>query len=340
MHHFDDYMSEYQVTWRRRQPISQAYGRQNGKRKPWILPWSNWEEGLWPDIRSGTCYALPDYLQRNKITKHQGVHNLKSSWVLSAKLYYPFRASEQGRELLAGFLKEHVCSRIESVDAVSFEYAEPSGTALHPVALLGEMHGSRGKGQTSPDIAFLANDRRVLLLTEVKFVEHSFYRCSARRTVDKPGKPGNPDPSRCMDVSSLPSDYERLCHQVTWGRRYWEHLAPIVSKEMFSDLVCCPAARAGFQLFRQHALAEGIANSGKYEKVISCLALDDRNETVQHCLGSTDLPDVHDWGTLFPGKAGFEVFTHQEWVAWVRAHARREWADWLGYVDSRYEFNR
>jgi hypothetical protein len=132
-----------------------------------------------------------------------------------------------------------------------------------------------------------------------------------------------------------------LCHQVAWGRKYWKHLAPVIHREAFSSLQSCPAAKAGYQIFRQQAFAEGIAASGKYDFVVSCLAVDARNETLAACLKSTGISDLRDWGRLFNGKAHFAVFAHQDWVAWVRDQGdRAEWANWLGYVQERYGFTK
>lgn len=89
------YMSEYQTSWRKDNVATPEWGRQNTKRYPWILPYELWEEGLWPGIRSDSTPSLPDYLRRERVQKHQGVHNLKSSWVLCANLYFPFRASRR-----------------------------------------------------------------------------------------------------------------------------------------------------------------------------------------------------------------------------------------------------
>jgi hypothetical protein len=334
---FDAQMTQHQVLWRSANIMSKDWGWQNGKQREWILPAELWEEGLWRGIRSGSNHSLPDYLCSNRVQKHMGVHNLKSSWMLCANLYFPFGASDQGRRLLAGFLREQVRPEIRSVDAVELEYAEPGD--LHPSLLLGERGGGRGARQTSPDIAFLVNGGRGLVLTESKFVEHSFYRCSARVWDGSRERPGNPDPSRCNDVLAVLNDPAEQCHQVAWGRRYWEHLSPVIRREMLSSLRSCPAASAGYQLFRQQALAEGIAASDEYDLVVSCLAVDERNETLRECLKGTGISDIRQWGLLFNGKAHFAVFSHQHWVAWVRAHGNpAQWADWLSYVEARYEF--
>jgi hypothetical protein len=336
---FDNQMNEYQANWRKDNVTSSERGWQNRKQYEWILPARLWQEGLWPGIRDGSQHPLPDYLRRNQVQKHGGVHNLKSSWMLCANLYFPFGASEAGCSLAGGVLQAHVCPQVRSVDALELEYAELGD--LHPSSLLGEMGSGRGTGQTSPDLAFLVNGGRGLVLCEVKFVEHSFYSCSAHRHKGSAQRPGNPDPARCNDALAVLDDPGSLCHQVRWGRKYWEHLQPVFDRETVSSVRCCPAARAGYQLFRQQALAEGIAASAKYDWVVSCVALDERNERLQSCLRGTGIADVRQWGQLFDGKASFAVFSHQQWGAWVRAHsAGGQWTNWLSYVESRYGYEQ
>ena len=236
--------------------------------------------------------------------------------------------------MLAAFLREKVHPAIWSVDAVEIEYAEPD--ELSPLKLLGEEGGSRGSGQTSPDLAFIVNNRTGLLLIENKLTEHSFYPCSARKARGSNARPLSPDIKRCLDAVAVSVD-PLLCHQQTWGRKYWGILSKAVIADRFKELKCCPGAIAGYQLLRQQALAEGIAQSNKYQFVMSCLALDQRNESLFHCLRSTGIEDVRDWGQLFHGAANFGVFTHQDWVEWVRAHDEQfEWTDWSAWVKRRY----
>jgi hypothetical protein len=100
-----------------------------------------------------------------------------------------------------------------------------------------------------------------------------------------------------------------------------------------SNLRCCPAARAGYQLLRQQALAEGIASSGKYDFVVSSVALDMRNEKLRTCLKSTGIADVRSWRSLFNGKAKCKVWDHQQWITWVEDDdTAGEWRDWLQWV--------
>ena len=333
---FDEEMERHQTEWREAHVPSTEMGQQNQVKWPWILPSRMWTEGLWPGIQS----SLPRYLRENYVQKHSGAHNLKSSWVMCANLYFPFRAKAEGRSLFAGFLQEHAAQEVRTVDAIELEYAEPSGSTLHPACLLGETEGSRGAGQTSPDLGVLLNDGHGLALVESKFTEHSFYDCSAGRWGRPAGRPRNPDSTRCDDLLAVVNDYASQCHQTAWGRRYWERLVSTVDKGALAKLPRCPAAKNGYQLFRQHALAEGIARSGKYDLVVSVVAVDERNDELDKALHRSKIDGgMRGWGKLFPkAKARFAVFTHQQWVEWVRQHDTvGQWSDWLKYVQARYD---
>ena len=102
---------------------------------------------------------------------------------------------------------------------------------------------------------------------------------------------------------------------------------------------CLRTVAQGPRLFRQQALAEGIAASGKYDLVVSCLATDERNQALNSCLKATGVPHIRQWGDLFDGKACNAVFSHQKWVSWVRGQdTAGRWSDWLDYVERRYGY--
>ena len=332
----NELMNDHQVAWRRRNVSSKEMGTWGKKSYPWILPRNLWEEGLWPGIRTGSSNALPAYLKQSRVQKHSGVRNLKSSWMLCANLYFPFRNSGRDRDLFGSFLRRHVAQQIESLDAIELEYSEDGG--LHPSQLLGETGGSRGAGQTSPDLGLIVNGGRGLVLVESKFTESDFSACSARRRKGSAERPGNPDPDRCERALAVAQDPCRECHQSVWGRLYWEHLVPVVDRKALATLPWCPAARRGYQLFRQTALAEGIARSGKYDLTVSAVAVDARNTDLDACLKKSGIPELDRWGSVFKGDAIFAVFTHQQWVGWVREHDREgRWRDWLAWIGDRYK---
>ena len=335
---FDEGMKLHHTKWRQAHIAFTEQGLWRGRPYPWYLSKNLWEEGLWIGIRSASDNPLPAYLAHESVQKHEEAHSLKSSWVMCANLYFPCRASPEGRNLLASFLKKHVADEIDSLESMELEY-EGEGE-LHPSPLLGERRGTRGANQTSPDLGLSVNGGRGLVLVESKFTEHHFYRCSALHAKGGRGRPKNPDPDRCNHLATVASDPATQCHQSAWGRKYWQILAPVVNQEVLPALPHCPAARDGFQLFRQQALAEGIAQSGQYDLVVSVVAMDARNDGLNTSLQRSGITELQRWGDIFKGKARFAVFTHQQWVGWVREHdIAGEWADWLEYVDARYGFS-
>ena len=326
MKDFDKQIEEQQVAWRKLHIATGELGIQNGKKRPWILPQYLLLEGLREPIRK----TLPIYLETEQVQRHKGCHNLKSSWMLCANLYFPFK---DDLPLLTSFLRSNVDPTIETVDRIELEYAEDG--ELCPSQLLGEPEGSRGANQTSPDIAFIVNNGKGLVLTENKYTEHSFYECSGRKY--------SPDPKRCLDIQSVLEDTENTCYQLQWekdgrpNRKYWDYLK--ISDYGKENLKRCPAAYSGCQLFRQQALTEAIAQSGKYNFVISCVAYDHNNQTLANCLKPTGLYHFSDWGKLFNGKAKFSTFTHQQWVKWVRQNdSNGHWKEWLQYINQRYGY--
>ena len=313
-------------------------GTWKGAPCPHILPPEDWEKNLWPGIRSESEHSLTRYIA-GKIQPHTYKHHLTSSWVLCANLYFPFRRSQRDMGILAAFLREHVAPEIATVEGIELEF-EGEGI-LHPSKLLGEIGGGRGMGQTSPDAAFKVRtnrDGRGLILTESKFTERWFGRCPAFRPHKKMGRRANPDSTRCLDVTGLLASPKTQCHQHAWERRYWDHLT--LDQSAVHTLRCCPAAFGGYQLFRQQALAEGIARSGQFDLVVSCVAYDERNEPLVRSLRGAGMNNfVDEWNRLFKGKAGFRTFTHQRWAAWVRKHdTLGRWADWSEYIRNRYGY--
>ena len=193
-----------------------------------------------------------------------------------------------------------------------------------------------------PDIALIVTLKtggRGLILTENKFTEHSFYRCSGRKK-----EHGNPNPGRCLDAKAVIKNPAAQCHLLNWetgrrkNRKYWQYLK--ISRSGCRTLRRCPAATAGYQLFRQQALAEAIAQSDAYDLVVSAVAYDARNKTLTRSMKNAGIGNFStDWAALFDGHARFASFTHQEWVQWVRKHdANGQWTDWLGWMAGRYGY--
>ncbi|HOX47050.1 MAG TPA: hypothetical protein PK668_25870 [Myxococcota bacterium] len=331
-------MRDQQLSWKgnKLQEVK-VEGTWAGKHYPFILPRGQGEMNLWPGIRKDGKFPLAAYLNRTGVQAHKGRDHLLSSWTLCANLYFPFGQDDEGKAVLAEFLRARVDPRIRTVTAVELEFEDPN-PELKPDALLGETDGSRGANQTSPDVAFLVEldgGRPGLVLTEVKFTEHSFYDCSARRK-RRAAKQSAP----CGDMAKLLASPVTECPQhVDLKRRYWDHLTKAFNGPGLSQ---CPAAKGGYQLFRQQALAEGLAISGKYGLVVSAVAWDERNPSLMRSLARAGVGDIaKDWATHFmKAKAAYKTFTHQEWANWVGSVAvlsGKTWlSNWAEYSRLRY----
>lgn len=335
---------KHQIQWRRRHPL--AGGKwgdwQKGVQKEYILPAYEWHLGLWQPIRK----SVAEYIRVSGILPHRGKHNLKSSWAQCINLFYPARWDKEFRSKLAGFLRQVMDLDVTAIEDIEFEYAAPG--KLEPKRLLGEMGGIKGSMQTSPDVAILfsfANGKSGLYLIENKYVEHHFYPCSGAKKIlskeySERGLAANPNPKRCMDVMAVYRSPDEICQQQAWGRKYWSLLKSAINETKLSECGQCPAMTDGYQLFRQQALAQGIANSGLFDSVISGVAYDQRNSELRGCLQSIGLDDFTvGWADLFKTGVHFRCFEHQKFIQHVRDHSKggriEKWAD---YLSARYDY--
>lgn len=290
---------------------------------------------------------LDDYLRVERIQAHWGRHNLKSSWTQCANIFFPFRYERAMQYMLASFLTKELKLDVSSIDAVELEYEAPG--KLAPRYLLGEKKGKRGSGQTSPDVAIsftCADGSCAIYLIENKYTEHNFYPCSAAQKSLSPeherqGLGPNPDPERCGNLNAIVNDVAGNCHQVSWGRKYFPILIGHFDSRVLRRLPYCPAKKDGYQLMRQQALAQGIADLGLFDRVFSGVAYDERNARLIGCLGDLGMPDFRtDWPRLLRTATGvtFHCFSHQALVSWVTrsrtAHVQR----WGTYVRERYGY--
>ena len=74
--------------------------------------------------------------------------------------------------------------------------------------------------------------------------------------------------------------------------------------------------------------------------MVSAVAGNARNDSLDAGLRRWKIGGLREWGGMFNGLARFAVFTHQEWVAWVKGHDTEDrFDDWLGYIRCRYDLS-
>lgn len=339
---FNQEAEQYQVEWRRKNRLAEGdWGWQNGVQREHILPAKRWILGVWPPIRD----VLVMYISASRIQANAGKHNLKSSWTQCANMFFPFRFNRKMGEVFAQFLSSQLNLRITSIEGIELEYAAPGN--LEPKRLLGEFGGMRGSGQTSPDVAVLfscEDGSSGIYLIENKYTEHSFYDCSAAaKTASKThsllGLKPNDRPERCYHAIDVYRSPEDMCHQQAWGRKYWSLLKDTINMEYLKASGRCPALRAGYQLFRQQALAQGLAESGIFDHVISGVAYDNRNYILNNCLRNIGISSfITGWTGLFNTPVRFHCFTHQDLVSYTKQNTNSFSWRWVKYITDRYDY--
>ena len=104
--------------------------------------------------------------------------------------------------------------------------------------------------------------------------------------------------SRPQPPESPPPPHRRepvLCDRAL-GPAVSGALAALADGEVLAATHCCLAARRGYQLFPQTALAEGIARSGRQDLTVCAVALDGRNHNLNGRLQKLGLSDLRGWG--------------------------------------------
>lgn len=339
---FGQQVEDHQIYWRSRNKwLEREWGLYRGKHREHILPEAYWMQGIWDPIHT----TLDQYITVHQIQPSSQKNNLKSSWVQCVNVFLPIRCNPDMRRMFVSFLSRQLGIKVTSIEALEFEYAAPGN--LEPKRLLGEQGGSRGSGQTSPDVAVLfgcEDGKSGIYLIENKYTEHHFYKCSGADTKPSRGHVSmglqpNDNPDRCRDVVSVYRNPHGMCHQQEWGRRYWDLLMSSIDKDALTACGVCPALTDGYQLFRQQAYAQGIADSGLFDIVVSGVTYDQRNAALIGCLKDTGLQNfTNDWPRLFNTSVKFHCFTHQELVSWITRSRSGFIKEWGKYVSERYQY--
>lgn len=339
MKDFESQMKDYQTIWRAKHlPLISGTGHQNRVSKPYILPNKAYQENFFPEIRNALFSKQGGYLVSMKVKPHTGIHNLMSSWVLCANLYWPFRNPE-GFVMLSEFLKRSTGLDIHKITDLDLEF-EDNDREYKPGPLLGEGDGGiRGSGQTSPDLSVrfrTKEDKKGILLIESKFSEHSFYVCSGYKKTPS-DKTNNERKERCLNSALIADSDFKECHLLSWNRRYWDLLGSELDKVKFSSLRRCPMSSSCYQLFRQQALAKGLED--KYDISVSAVVTDLRNTVLKNSSERNGMkPFPEGWQELFPNLSFF-WFAHNDWFNFVRQNdTNGRWNRWVDYIGERYQF--
>ncbi|NQT49044.1 MAG: hypothetical protein HQ578_08745 [Chloroflexi bacterium] len=112
-----------------------------------------------------------------------------------------------------------------------------------------------------------------------------------------------------------------------------------MNKQALGACKVCPALYGGYQLLRQQALAQGIANMKLFDYVVSGVAYDARNQALITSLRRAGIADIAgDWGRLFKTGVRYHCFTHQDLVTFMSQKPTKRSENWIKYIRGRYDY--
>ena len=285
--------------------------------------WKSWTDGIYPEYRE----IAKEVVSADSVKLHQYAAHLRSSQVFAFNLFLPFREGNRAR--LSERVSEAIGTGI-SIDEVGFEWVPPG-------ALLGEIDGDRPVGNepaTAVDVILwgsLPDERRAVVLLEVKLSEPDFTHCGGRNS------PGNDKKHVCTSAARFledPSDcYLRRPRRRQRDRRYWEiftssHGSVLSAFPGVDAEGPCPFAYSMQQPMRNLAIAKGLEQDKDVDVEKAWFGLcghDDNTSVLEHWEEWQSLVSESILAPLIPAseivRAG-EAEGLQEWAAWMRGKYR------------------
>ena len=285
----------------------------SGQRPPM---WREWTDGIYPAYRKlAAKVAVAD-----SVELHEEAAHVRSSQAFAFNLFLPF--CEGTRARLSEVVSEVIGVKLR-IDRVQFEWIPPG-------ALLGELAGERpvdGETATAVDVVLwsrLHDDRRAVVLVEVKLSEGGFTQCYGRKSR------GNRRKDVCQSAR-LFFDNPRACYlRRPWrkqrDRRYWEIFAASHGsvRDAFpgTDMDgACPFALDAQQPMRNLAIARSLEQEGAVAKAWFVLCAHDHN------------PDVtahwQAWREMLPDPVMAPSLPATKVIRVGEAEGFEDWAKWM-----------
>lgn len=323
MQEFDKRMREQQARYKTVTLGITAQGKWRGKEYPHILPEDKWDLNLWDGIRKEAQF----YFNDNNIGWHKDKHNLLSSQIMCANIFFPLK---QHLDVLKPWLSNHFHDVGNVVD-LDFEYIGPKGKNYF------NENGGRGQNRTSSDVSITWLDsakRKNMLLLEFKFTESAFGEC---------GKQNNPDRSRCLSSEKVVNSPQTQCYRTEVGRTYWDIILRNDSpfrRETLTTEKYCPFRYDFYQLMRNQLLAHCIqldreAGFNRVEFGVIYHADNDKLLRMSHPFDGERNP-LMAWTSMLKNPDSFNSLTVQDILSTIEAGLPGDLTGWRTYLEKRY----
>ncbi len=295
-------------------------GLLRGNPYPHVLPEDAWSLNLWREI----AYDAIKHFAQSEIVWHPSKHNMLSSQVLCANIFYP--------------LREHLNVIHTWMQSCQLDVGEVVDLNFNFVSHKNYLHERDDRGL--PPIADLSitwvdmAKRRNLLLLSFKFAEANLGECSPA---------GNPNPKRCYVSSKVVGSPRSQCYRVQQGRRYWDVINSASGPLWKDSLVIekyCPFRYDFFHLMRGQLLAHCIQSDSKsgYDRAeFGILYHASNSELLQMALSFDDERNPFKvWPTLLHKPETFHAFTLQDFFATLERSLPLDLTGWRQYLNQRY----
>lgn len=282
-----------------------------------------WRDGVFGEI----AHVAESYVSEHGLKEHSHLRAVNSSQAFAFNLFFPFTVD--ATESLATRIGHHLGREVR-VERIDFEFRDSED-------LLGEWAGTSpgpDEPHTTSDVAAevtdLASGERGGVLMEVKLSEREFTPCKGATSR------GNRTKDACALRSRFFEAPERCYLRRTWrattDRRYWEIFRRQTGSPSLLDAFPraeseeCPFRGGHQQIMRNHALALGLVQAGRWAFSAFGLIHHDENPDVvpawNRYAAMTSLPG------LFRMPAS-EVLRCAPGTGW--------WPEWCAYVRERYD---
>jgi len=323
---FAERMKEHQIAWANKNGLNHLLEPRNNSQPSWVLK----REHKTRNLHDSTWWQ---YIRGRE---HKWARSLLSSQCFAVNVFGPLAEKPiLAKRVLEKLLPHRTLERDDEV-SVLFEHT-PNGTR----EWLGETKTSQ---PTQVDVFFTVTRRERpigYLLVEVKYKEPEFGSCRGAVPLT-PGKPGNPDSSRCLNLQSVLANPKQMCWMAEPGngRHYWDFMLSAATPFTFTSAVACPFRQSLYQLMRNQVLAFALVQNISADWAEFGVCLHPGNTRVRQLsdavLGHTDALEA--FNAILPNKTKIIEILPSTIIELARENdpALSEWADWMR---SRYDLH-
>ena len=316
---FAERMKEHQIAWANKNGLNHLLEARQDSHPSWVLKQEHKTRSLHDE----------SWWRYIKGREHKWARSLLSSQCFAVNLFGPLAEKPVLAKLVLETLLPNRTLEKDDEVTVLFEHT-PEGTR----EWLGEI---KTRQPTQVDVFFTVTRRERpvgYLLIEIKLKESEFGSCRGA-VPPKPGKDGNLDSSRCLNLQAILKSPKTMCWmaEADNGRHYWDFMLSAATPFTFTSAIACPFRQSLYQLMRNQALAFALVQNTSADWAEFGVCLHPGNKEV---LKLTDAVDGHTdavkaFNAILPHNMEIINILPADIIKLARENdpASSEWGDWM-----------